>query len=174
MEPVHLLFVEDSPDASYGGSKRLLVRLLPRLDPGRYAAHALFYTPGRWVEDLRAAGIPVTVARPDAPLPARNGSGASSLPVGPTGEVLRSPARRFARDARSRLHFALRDRLRARRLAASLPACVDLVHFNGPMTDHWEWAHLASSCGVPLVLHEHGVWRTPPAAWRTVARPAGA
>ena len=177
LKPAHLLFVEDSPDASYGGSKRLLARLLPRLDPDLWTAHALFYTPGAWVDDLRARGIAVSVARPDPAPPAATGtpgSPPSGVHVTPTGEVLRSAPRRLVRDARSLVHLTIRDRLRARRLRSHLPDRVDLIHFNGPMTDRWEWAHLASGLGAPLVLHEHGVWREPPAAWRAVARRAAA
>jgi glycosyltransferase involved in cell wall biosynthesis len=55
--PRKLLFVEDSPASSYGGSKRFLVNLCTRLDRNRWAPHVLFYRAGPYLDDLIQAGI---------------------------------------------------------------------------------------------------------------------
>jgi glycosyltransferase involved in cell wall biosynthesis len=119
-------------------------------------------------DDLRQNDLPQD--HPNAETPMDGSPGASAWGVKlEGGEVVRSRPRRWARDARSLARFFLRDRSRSRRLVPFLPDRVDLIHFNGPMHDRYDWAHLAFRLKVPLLTRENGVWRRPPLAYKRVA-----
>jgi glycosyltransferase involved in cell wall biosynthesis len=171
-----ILFVEDSPAASYGGSKRVLVNLITRLDRSAWRPCAAIRTDGPYRADLEAAGVPTQVygslAPRGAPLPRPAGIRRLGLATSSTGTVRRGALRRFLRDGRAAFRYAIRDRLAARRLCAALPGDISLVHYNARMASGYEWAHVARRLGAPLVIHDHEVWREPPRAYRRVARRA--
>jgi glycosyltransferase involved in cell wall biosynthesis len=178
-----ILFVEPSPYRSYGGSKRVLVHLAGALDPERWTARALFYRDGPWVVDLAGRGVDVRVAGELAPA-ATGGAGTPEDDAGrvPRAGVRRSAAgepeptwpRRLIRETRYLVRRHWIDARAARRLEPFVREGVDLVHFNGSMHAEYSWHHAARRHGVPYLLHEHGVWKTPPAAWRGVALAAAA
>lgn len=183
VEPVRILFVEQSVFSSYGGSKRVLYNILSRLDRDRFEPYALFHSTGPYVDQIAALGIPVSAPKE---LHLAFGAGAGwgfDWPGGELlfgrgrtaeGEVHRSSLRLLARDLRSEVQYNLRERARARDLGRFLPADIDLIHFNAPMQERYEWAHIAMQRGVPFLTHEHGVWRRPPSAFRRVAQRAAA
>lgn len=171
-----ILFVEDSPAASHGGSKRVLVDIVRRLDRSFWRPHAAFRQDGPYRADLEAIGTPTLVYGPLAPRaaprsrPARLGR--LGLRTTAAGAVSRGAWRGLLRDARADFHYAFRDRLLAGRLCAALPRGISLVHYNSRMASHYEWAHVARRLGAALVIHDHEVWREPPRAYREVARQA--
>ena len=171
-----ILFVDDSPAASYGGSKRVLVDIVTRLDRSVWSPHAAFRKDGPYRADLEAAGVPTLVYGALAPRSvARPRSTAlHRLVLGTVseGRVRRSPLRRLLWNGRAAFRCAWRDRLAARRLCAVLPRDVSLVHYNSRMADGCEWAHVARRLGAALVIHDHEVWRVPAGAYRSAARQA--
>jgi len=183
VEPVRILFIEHSIFPSYGGSKRVLYNILSHLDRDRFEPYVLFHSTGPYVDQIAALGIPVS-----APEELRLAFGAGTgwgfdWPGGELlfgrgrtsdGEVQRSSLRLLARDLRSEVQYNLRERARARDLGRFVPDGVDLIHFNAPMQERYEWAHVAMQRGVPFLTHEHGVWRRPPSAFRRVAHDAAA
>jgi glycosyltransferase involved in cell wall biosynthesis len=174
--PRTILFVEDSPAASYGGSKRVLVEVVPRLDRAAWRPRVAFRTDGPYRADLEAAGIPTLVYGRVAPrgrqVPRPAWTRWLGLDVAPDGAALRGPPRRWLWNALATWRWLGRDRLAARRLCAALPGDVALIHFNSRMATGCEWAHVARRLGAALVIHDHEVWREPPATYRRVARRA--
>lgn len=180
--PVEILFVETSPYASYGGSKRVLVNLVTALDRARWRPQAIFYSSGRWVEELEAQGVPVRVVAPDfaggLPIRAvRNEEGGwrgAGVHRTDQGEYHLALWRRLWHESRLFARYAWIDRTAGRRLDPLVPPEVRLIHYNGPMHSEYAWYHFARRRRIPFVTHEHGRWRTPPYAWRNVARGAAA
>jgi glycosyltransferase involved in cell wall biosynthesis len=177
--PARILFVEPSPYPSYGGSKRVLVHLASGLDRARFDPVVLCYRAGPWSDELSRHGVPVRIADT---LAADEKAGESQLGtprwigVGQTetGDFAWSPPRWFLRELRMTARLEWTDRAASRRLDAWVPDGVDLVHINGAMHTDYAWYHLARRRGLPFVIHEHGVWKTPAGAWRRVARAAAA
>jgi glycosyltransferase involved in cell wall biosynthesis len=171
-----ILFVDDSPAASYGGSKRVLVDIVTRLDRSLWRPFAAFRTDGPYRADLEAAGVSTLVYGGIAPrsAPRLRLAGIHRLGLGTTSEGMlrRSALRRLLRNGRAALRCAWRDRLAARRLCAVLPRDVSVVHYNSRMADGCEWAHVARRLGAALVIHDHEVWREPARVYRHVARQA--
>ena len=171
-----ILFVDDSPAASYGGSKRVLVDIVTRLDRSVWRPHAAFRTDGPYRADLEAAGVPTLVYGTMAPRSVSRSRPAAihrlGLDTASEGTVRRGALRRLLWNGRAAFHCAWRDRLVARRLCAALPRDVSLVHYNSRMADGCEWAHVARHLGAALVIHDHEVWREPALAYRRVARQA--
>ena len=179
-----VLFVEASPDPSFGGSKRVLVNLLSALDRNRYEPHVLFARPGIFVDAVRDLGVDVNIEPLLVPA-SRRGHEERQGAVDTLrqrlgvhrhddGEVERNSMREILRGGRSYLHYLLRDRQLARRISRSVPPGVDLLHVNNPMHDQYVWRHVARSRRIPFVTHEHGIWRRPPAAFRQIGKEADA
>jgi glycosyltransferase involved in cell wall biosynthesis len=177
-----LLFVETSPFPSYGGSKRVLVRVLPLLDRSRWSPHALFYRDGEWAGDLRRAAVPVTIVE-GIRMPAE--FAATRARVGGQGPRPGVPERRhggppwieprrWLRELRFLHEREWAGRHVANRLKSRIPVPIDLIHFNGSMDEDFGWYQLARSAGIPYVLHEHRPWGRRPLAWKDVARRASA
>ena len=171
-----ILFVDDSPAASYGGSKRVLVDIVTRLDRSVWRPLAAFRTDGPYRADLEAVGVSTFVYGGIAPRPASRlllpGIHRLGLGTTPEGAVRRSALRRLLRDGRAAFHCEWRDRLVARRLCDALPRDIALVHYNSRMVDGCEWAHVARRLGAALVIHDHEVWRYPTRVYRRAARQA--
>jgi glycosyltransferase involved in cell wall biosynthesis len=183
VKPSTILFVETSSYASYGGSKRVLVHLATALDPDRFRARALFYRSGPWVADLERRGVTVEVAEDLAPGGPPEGRGApdamaplrlAGVRETESGDLALAWPRRMARDARFQAQLAWRDARASRRLDRFLEAPVDLVHVNAALHTEYAWYHAARRHRLPYVIHEHGLWKTPPRAWAEVARGAAA
>jgi glycosyltransferase involved in cell wall biosynthesis len=184
MMPHRILFVEASPELSFGGSKRVLVNLLGALDRGRYEPRVLFARQGTFVEAVRALGVTADIEPLLVPSSRRGHDDRQS--TGETfrqrigvhrrddGEVERSSFREVLRGGRSYLHYHTRDRWLASRVADAIPHDTELLHINSPMHDQYVWSHVARTRQIPFVTHEHGIWRRPPAAFRRIAREAGA
>ncbi len=171
-----ILFVDDSPAASYGGSKRVLVDIATRLDRSEWRPYAAFRTDGPYRAELDAAGIPTLVY---GRLAQRSRSVAFpawlrwlGLDTAPEGTVRRAALRRALWNGRAAFRCLWPDRLLARRLCAALPRDVAVVHYNSRMSDGCEWAHVARWLGAALVIHDHEVWREPTSLYRRVARRA--
>jgi glycosyltransferase involved in cell wall biosynthesis len=178
-----ILFVETSPYPSYGGSKRVLVNLVSGLDPGRWEPKVLFYRSGLWVADAARHGAAVQVAEellPGGPPAGREPHGLGArlrrLGVHPmeSGDVVLAWPRRWVREARFHARMLWSDARASRRLEPFLPEPVDLVHLNNSMHSGYDWYHLLRRHRIPYLLHEHGIWKTPPRAWRQVALGAAA
>ncbi len=176
-----ILFVEPSPYASYGGSKRVLVHLATGLDPDAWAVRVLFVRQGPWVGDLTRRGVPVTVAAElagatppadDAPAGVSGRLLAAGVTRTATGEPKLSWPRHAVRELRGAMRMHWSDPRAARKLLPHAKRPLHLIHFNGGMHSDWTWYHLAKLRRVPFVLHEHGLWRAPAGAWRVIAREA--
>ncbi|MCA9759310.1 MAG: glycosyltransferase family 4 protein [Candidatus Eisenbacteria bacterium] len=184
MRPRKVLFIETSPDPSFGGSKRVLVNLLGLLDRSRFVPRVLFAREGAFVDAVRDLGVEFEI-EPTLVPPARRtrlerpaSEDTIRKRVGvrrrADGEIERTGFRETVRNVRSRLHYQLRDRQRANQLLRRVPEDVELLHVNSPMHQQFVWAHVARTKGIPFVTHEHGIWRRPPSAFKTVAREAAA
>ncbi len=186
-----VLFVEQSPYASYGGSKRVLVNVLACLDREVWRPQVIFHASGPFVDEVAALGIPVRVVESSAALlvagAERHGSGdsapassASGLTfLGPSGLLAdesvrpqRAGLRRLAWEMRASWRFRTADVRQGARLAELADGRIDLVHVNASLHTDYAWLHAARILGAPLLTHEHEVWKTPPAAFRRVARAA--
>jgi glycosyltransferase involved in cell wall biosynthesis len=177
----HVLFVETSRSRAYGGSKRVIVNLCSAIDRSRYVPHALFYQAGSYIDELKRIGVSVTVVPQDR-MPwygPSEDSATSADGVINNEESFNQPPtvprgwfRRAAWHLRSLSRYALLSYRRARVLQRFLPPRVAVIHFNGPMINHYEWWRIARRLRIPIVLRQNQVWRPPPVAYRFVARAA--
>ncbi len=174
MTPANVLYVDVSPDSTYGGSKRVLTNILGALDRDRFTPHALFARDGAYVQDAIDLGVWTAVEESIATQPVFasymfHPHALRALRPGDPRPESRPLMRRAARDVRSLARLWWIDRRRARALSAFLPPNVDLIHVNGHLWHDYRWLHVAESLGVPLVTHQHGIWRRPPLAFRRAA-----
>jgi glycosyltransferase involved in cell wall biosynthesis len=177
----HVLFVETSRSRAYGGSKRVLVNLCSAIDRSRYVPHALFYQAGSYVDELKGIGVSVTVVPQDRMSwygPSEDSASSGNGVISNEESFDRSsnaPRRWFRRAAwhlRSLSRYALLSYHRASVLQQFLPRRVDVIHFNGPLINHYEWWRIARRLRIPIVLRQNQVWRHPPVAYHFVARAA--
>jgi glycosyltransferase involved in cell wall biosynthesis len=175
--PAGVLIVEMSRFASYGGTKHVAVNLASVLDRTRFDPTVLFYRSGPWVADLDAAGVTTIVAgnapRDAAVGAAEAGSAGRAAAQWSGGGAAAAPERplhrRVAADLRSWWWLLGRDAARARRLLPLVPPGTRLIHVNHSMATDFTWYHVARTLGIPVVTHEHGIWKPRSAAYYAVA-----
>jgi hypothetical protein len=173
------LFVETSPYTGHGGSNWSLVNIVAKLGGDRRHPRVIFRSPGPFVDDVAAMGIPVCVVAEDGP--PRPAAADAGMPAPLRGVGLRrSDGRAHERTGLRRLAWEVRASWRRRttqaragfRSARLVDGPVDLVQVNAPMHVDHAWFHTALPLGVLFLTHKHEVRKTPPTANRPVAQAA--
>lgn len=157
----------------------MLVNILAHLDRERWHPRVIFQSPGPFADDVAAMGIPVrVVAGSDPPRP---GAADAGMPAprpengfrrSDGGACERSGLRRLAWEARASWRRRVTDIRAGVHCALLVDGEVDLIHVNAPMHGDYAWFHAARALRAPFLTHEHEVWKTPPTAYRPVARAA--
>lgn len=163
---------------SFGGTKRVLCNVALHLREHGWEPHAIFHAQGPFVELLERAGIPVSiVGGTDRAISSRSDGGGKApgterlagIKRDDAGRRRRAPWRQFLWDLRSHQRYWWRDRQDSFGLTPYLNPRPDVLHFNWDCHPGTPWIPLARREGIPYFTHEHGSWRRPPAAFRTVA-----